>query len=107
MDCGVTHREELRIVAPGLGVGVVVVVDEFDLSQVDAVIVRLQDLLELKREEEVCQMGGREAEAFDLGRARHKHVAATGSTPLHVSCCLSNCFVLTYSMSPDCNTVLF
>ena len=37
---------------PGLGVRVVVVVDELDLGQVDAVVVRLEDLLELKRGQE-------------------------------------------------------
>ena len=54
------YREEFRVVAPGLGLRVVVVVDELDLGQVDAVVVRLEDLLELKRGEEgiVTQAGG-------------------------------------------------
>ena len=33
--------------------------------------------------------------------SRHQHIAAKGSTPLYVSCCVSDCFVLAHSMSPD------
>jgi len=44
--CG-THGEKLRVVAPGLGVDAVGV-DELHLGQVHAVVVGLQDLLELQ-----------------------------------------------------------
>ena len=47
-----SYRKEFSVIAPGVSLRVLVVVDELDLGQVDTVVVRLEDLLELKRGEE-------------------------------------------------------
>ena len=44
-----SYREELGVIAPGISLRVLVVVDKLNLGQVNAVVVGLQYLLKLKR----------------------------------------------------------
>ena len=44
-----SYREELGVIAPGISLRVLVVVDKLNLGQVDAVVVGLQYLLKPKR----------------------------------------------------------
>ena len=52
LHCGETlrasYREELGVIAPGISLRVLVVVDKLNLGQVNAVVVGLQYLLKLK-----------------------------------------------------------